>query len=120
MPPAVARAGGVAENAAMAGVHDIGGQAAGAVDRAEHDAAFWEKEVDAMLVLLTGAGARAMRVDELRRGIESLGPEAYDTLGYYERWIASIASILVEKGILSETEIAERIEAIRARAAGPR
>ena len=109
-----------AKNAAMAGVHDVGGQAAGPVDRAEHDAAFWEKEVDAMLHLLTDETRRVMRVDELRRGIESLGPEAYDALGYYERWIASIASILVEKGILSETEIAERIEAIRARAAGLR
>ncbi len=110
----------MAENAAMAGVHDVGGQAAGPVDRAEHDAAFWEKEVDATLRLLTDETRRLMRVDELRRGIESLGPEAYETLGYYERWIASISSILVEKGILSETEIAERIEAIRARAAGPR
>ncbi len=36
-------------------------------------------------------------------------------LSYYERWIASIASILVEKGILSEAEIAERVSAIRAR-----
>ena len=108
------------ENAAMAGVHDVGGQAAGPVDRAEHDAAFWEKEVDAMLVLLTAEGRRLMAVDELRRGIESLGREAYDTLGYYERWIASITSILVDKGILSETEIAERVETVRARAAGPR
>jgi hypothetical protein len=99
----------------MAGPHDVGGQAAGPVDRAEHDAAFWEKEVDAIQVLLSDDTRRIVGVDELRRGIESLGPEAYDTLSYYERWIASIASILVEKGILSEAEIAERVSAIRAR-----
>ena len=100
----------------MAGPHDVGGQAAGPLDRAEHDAAFWEKEVDAIQVLLSDETRRIVGVDELRRGIESLGPEAYDTLSYYERWIASISSILVEKGILSEAEIAERVAAIRARA----
>ena len=99
----------------MAGAHDVGGQDAGAVDRAEHDAAFWEKEVDAIQVLLSDEARGIVGVDELRRGIESLGPEAYDTLSYYERWIASIAAILVEKGVLSEAEVAARIAAIRAR-----
>lgn len=99
----------------MAGAHDVGGQDAGAVDRAEHDAALWEKEVDAIQVLLSDEARGIVGVDELRRGIESLGPEAYDTLSYYERWIASIASILVEKGVLGEAEIAARIAAIRAR-----
>ena len=97
------------------GPHDVGGQAAGPVDRAEHDAAFWEKEVDAIQVLLSDEARRIVGVDELRRGIESLGPEAYDTLSYYERWTASMAAILVEKGILSEAEIAARIAVIRAR-----
>ncbi len=55
-----------------------------------------------------------MRVDELRRGIESLGPEAYDRLSYYERWIASIANILVEKGVLTQEEIDARIAKLRA------
>ncbi len=96
------------------GPHDVGGHAAGPVDRTEHDAAFWEKEVDAIQVLLSDR-ARRVGVDELRRGIESLGAEAYATLSYYERWTASIASILVEKGILSEAEIAARIAAIRVR-----
>jgi len=100
----------------MAGPHDVGGQAAGPVDRAEHDAALWEKEADAIQVLLSDESRRIVGVDELRRGIESFGPEAYDTLSYYERWIASIAAALVEKGILSEAEIAERVAAIRARA----
>ena len=99
----------------MAGAHDVGGQDAGAVDRAEHDAALWEKEVDAIQVLLSDEARGIVGVDELSRGIESLGPEAYDTLSYYERWIASIASILVEKGVLGEAEIAARIAAIRAR-----
>ena len=39
-------------------------------------------------------------------------------LSYYERWIASITAILVEKGILSEAEIAARVAAIRVRTEG--
>ncbi len=55
-----------------------------------------------------------MRVDELRRGIEELGPGAYDELSYYERWIASIANILIEKGVLTVDEIGRRMEEVRA------
>jgi hypothetical protein len=96
------------------GYHDMGGRAAGPVNRGEHEAAFWEKRVDAILMLLTRKDQRVMTVDELRRGIESLAPNAYDTLSYYERWIASIAAILVEKGILSQDEIDARIAQLRA------
>ncbi len=95
--------------------HDMGGQPAGPVDRHEHDTAFWEKRVDAIMMLLTGKERRLMTVDELRRGIESLAPDVYDKLGYYERWIASIASILVEKGLLTQTELDARIAALKAK-----
>ena len=63
--------------------------------------------------------ARLMRVDELRRGIESLGEDAYNTLGYYERWIASITNILVEKGVLTREEIDARVQSIRERMQTP-
>jgi hypothetical protein len=95
--------------------HDMGGLPAGPVDRSEHEAAFWEKRVDAIMMLLSDKRRRLLRVDELRRGIESLGPDAYDKLGYYERWIASIAGILVEKGVLTQQEIDARIAQLRSR-----
>lgn len=95
--------------------HDMGGQPAGPVDRSEREAAFWEKRVDAIMMLLTGKDRRLMTVDELRRGIENLAPDAYDQLSYYERWIASIAGILVEKGILKQQELDARIAALKAR-----
>lgn len=93
--------------------HDLGGQSAGPVDRGEHETAFWEKRVDAILTLLTHKDRQIMKVDELRRGIESLDPDAYERLSYYERWIASIAAILVEKGVLTQKEIDERIAQLR-------
>jgi len=91
----------------------MGGLPAGRVERADHVLAAWEKEVDALLVLLSRQGI--IRVDELRRGIEALPPDAYDRLGYYERWIHSITAALVEKGVLTQAEVADRVATIAAR-----
>ena len=93
--------------------HDLGGQPAGTIDRGENETAFWEKRVDAILMLLTHKDRQIMQVDELRRGIESLGPDVYDRLSYYERWIASITAILIEKGVLTQEEVDKRIAQLR-------
>lgn len=91
----------------MAGVHDLGGSpGAGAVDRSEHEAEDWEKLADAVTVALDRKGVKT--TDQLRRAIESLGPELYEGLGYYERWAAATELLLVEKGILSREEIDAR------------
>jgi nitrile hydratase len=51
-----------------------------------------------------------MNVDELRRGIESMPPDAYEQASYYERWLFSVETILTEKGILRPGEVDARIE----------
>jgi nitrile hydratase beta subunit-like protein len=90
----------------MPHVHDRGGWPdAGPIDKAEHDYSLWEKRTDALLMLLAGPTKRLLRVDELRRAIESLPPDAYEKLKYYERWITAIEALLVEKGILTPEEI---------------
>jgi hypothetical protein len=91
--------------------HDMGGLPAGPIDRHEHDLLPWEKQVDALLRLLMAK--RVMTLDELRRGIEELGPQAYDELSYFERWIAAIANILLEKGVVGVRELGEAIAAER-------
>lgn len=96
------------------GVHDIGGLPNNQIDQSEHDYALWEKRIDALLVLLASE-KQIMRVDELRRGIESLDIDAYNELSYYERWIASIAKILVEKDIITSTELEARMAEISTR-----
>jgi nitrile hydratase subunit beta len=93
--------------------HDMGGEPAGPVEREEHDYAPWEKRVDALLRLLTAR--RVMTVDELRRGIEELGPGAYDELSYYQRWIASIGNNLLEKGVVGVDELGQRMAEVEAR-----
>jgi hypothetical protein len=93
--------------------HDMGGEPAGPVELHEHDLAPWEKKVDAIFRLLWGKGV--ITLDELRRGIEDLGPGAYDELRYFERWIASITHVLLAKGIVHVQELGEAIEAAERR-----
>jgi hypothetical protein len=93
----------------------MGGLPAGPVDRSEHDYAPWEKRVDAILQLLNDDARRLIRVDELRQAIEGLGASAYDEMTYYERWIAAIANLLLEKGVLTVDELGRKMAEVRAR-----
>ena len=95
--------------------HDMGGEPAGPVDSHEHATALWEKRVDAMMMLLTSRNPSLLRVDQMRRAIESLPPDAYDRMGYYERWMAAMVTILTEKGVLTRDEIDARVAKVRAR-----
>jgi len=62
------------------------------------------KRVDALRQLLAQKGL--MTVDELRRGVEAIPDADYHALGYYERWLRSISSIMVEKGVVDAKELA--------------
>lgn len=95
--------------------HDMGGLDAGPVDQSQHDHAPWEKRVDAIMRLVSDDKRKLMTVDELRRGIEDLGPGAYDEYNYYERWISSITGILIEKGVISIDELGRRMGDVKAR-----
>jgi hypothetical protein len=96
--------------------HDMGGLPAGPVERSEHDYALWEKRVDALMVLLSAPERQMLRVDELRRNIEALGPAAYDAMGYYERWMAAISATLIQRGVITIDELGRKMEEIGARA----
>jgi hypothetical protein len=100
------------------GPHDLGGRAAGPVDTHGHAATFWEKKVDALVYLMF---EKKLFSDTavLRLGIESLKPEDYETMGYYERWAASAARALVARGLLTQAEIDARAAAIAARRGKP-
>jgi len=73
------------------------------IDRSEHELEDWEVLTDALLGALSHNGV--MNVDELRRGIESMPPAAYEAASYYERWLVSAETILTEKGILEPGEL---------------
>ncbi len=95
--------------------HDMGGQAAGPVPQDGHDFAIWEKRVDALMVLLSGKGF--FTVDGLRRALEDMGEDAFETMSYYERWIAAVNQNLIEDGAYSIEELGQRMDAVAARGA---
>ena len=95
--------------------HDMGGQDAGPVPLQEHDFAFWEKRVDALMVLCSAKGF--FTVDGLRRAIEDMGEDAFETMSYYERWIASINQNLLESGAYSLEELGTAMQAVATRGA---
>jgi len=95
--------------------HDMGGLDAGPLDPAEHDFALWEKRVDALMVLASAEGF--FTVDGLRRALEDMGEEAFETMSYYERWIAAVNQNLLEAGVYSIEELGTRMEEIRQRGA---
>ena len=99
----------------MRGHHDMGGRPAGPVAKTEHDYAPWEKRVDALMMLLSSPQRRMLRVDELRRNIESLGPDAYEKMSYYERWMSAISQTLIQRGVLSIDEIGRKMEEVKRR-----
>ncbi len=95
--------------------HDLGGLPGGPIDRHEHEPTFWDRRADAMLVLLYKKGV-LVDLAELRRGIEALAPDAYKSLGYYERWIGSMARVMVDKGIVGQDELDARVAEVVGRA----
>ena len=91
----------------------MGGDPAGNINHDQHDFALWEKRVDALMVLASSAGL--MNTDSLRRVLEDMGEEAYETMSYYERWIASVSQNMVEAGAFSTAELADKMAQIKAR-----
>ena len=92
-------------------MHDLGGASrfmCEAIDKEPRQLSDFDKEVDVIRQILGRKGV--MSVDELRRGIEALPEDAYHRLSYYERWLRSIAAILIEKGVIAQTELAQAME----------
>jgi hypothetical protein len=91
--------------------HDLGGLPAGPVDRDEHDLTYWERRIEAMITLCFAKGV-LKDVAQLRRGIENLGPDAYEKLSYYERWAASMAVLLKNAGVITDHELEAAMAAL--------
>jgi len=101
------------ENLVVRGHHDMGGLPAGKVEPTEHDCEDWERRVDAMAVVLSQK--RRLTVDERRRAIETLTPEAYDELSYYERWVIALGQTLIQRGIVTSAELAKKMMEVQKR-----
>jgi hypothetical protein len=95
--------------------HDMGGDAAGPVDTHEHTPTMSERRIDAMMLLLRNSPRSFWVTDENRRTIESLTPETYRDSTYYEKWCLAMRSLLIEKGVLTEAEIAAKLAEVKTR-----
>ena len=88
----------------MAKVHDMGGMPNDdPIDQSEHTLMDWERRIDSIRGVLGEKGY--MSVDELRRAIEGLPPERYQSLSYYERWTEAVEALLIEKGVITAAEL---------------
>ena len=85
-------------------VSDIGGQANDQqIDKTSHDMSDWERKIDAIWQVLSIK--KLIRSDELRRAIEQLPKEQYDSLQYYEKWASAIERLLLEKHVISQEQL---------------
>ena len=98
-------------------VHDMGGDPAGPIERAEHARTLFDQRVDAMLRLLAHPQKGYFTVDAMRRSIESLDPQAYHELAYYERWVRAVRQLAIERGLVDEAALEQRMASIAARRA---
>ncbi len=98
----------------MDGMHDLGGkQGFGPVRYTRNASAFhaaWEMRANALSFFAVKLGI--FNMDEYRHAIERMEPRHYLTASYYERVLTSVASLCVEKGIVSREELERRAHGI--------
>jgi len=88
--------------------HDLGGrdeylEREVCKDADELDHGEFGARVDALRLVL--GGKKILLTDELRRGVEAIPRDEYFQLQYYERWLRSMTSILIEKGIVEPKDL---------------
>jgi nitrile hydratase subunit beta len=96
----------------MDGMHDLGGKQGFGPVRYTLDAqafhAAWEVRANALYAHAVRLGI--FNMDEYRHAIERMEPRHYVTAGYYERTLTSLATLLVEKGVLTREELERRAQ----------
>lgn len=99
----------------MRGYHDIGGKAAGPIEKVELPWQHWEKQVEAIRNLLGDATRRVMSLDELRLGFESFGADKYLRYSFYRRRLEAMIDTLEKKGLITRDELAQELGVVQKR-----
>src|SRR6201996_5436580 len=93
----------------MNGVHDMGGMDGfGKVEPEPNEPMFhanWEGRVLAMVRAMGAAGA--FNIDTSRFYREALPPHVYLSSSYYKKWFLGLEEMLIDKGYVARTEIAD-------------
>jgi nitrile hydratase len=94
----------------MNGVHDLGGMDGfGSVEREADEPVFhhaWERAVFGLIIATSGTQFR--NVHTFRHAIERMEPAHYLASSYYEHWLTALATLLVEKGVVTRAELEEK------------
>ena len=92
----------------MNGIHDLGGMhGMGPIDRDPDEPVFrrdWEGRVLALYP--TTAVLGFYNIGEFRHAIERMRPVDYLQTSYYEHWLHALETLLIEKGVVTEDELA--------------
>ena len=94
----------------MDGMHDMGGrQGFGVIRYTQNAQAFhaeWEVRANSLYAFAVRCGI--FNMDEYRHAIERMDPRHYLAASYYERSLTSLATLLVEKGVVTREELEQR------------
>ena len=92
----------------MTRVHDMGGRYGdGPVDPEAAEPTFDQAWEARSLALTLAVGARRhWSLDAFRHAREALRPQDYARLGYYEKWLASLANLAFASGLVTRDELA--------------
>jgi nitrile hydratase beta subunit len=94
----------------MDGIHDLGGkQGFGKVRYTQGATAFhaaWEVRANSLYAY--AVRLQIFNMDEYRHAIERMDPRHYLAASYYERSLTSLATLLVEKGVVTREELERR------------
>jgi hypothetical protein len=94
-------------------LHDVGGQPDAPVPYLDKEEADWELRTYVLCEVLAWRGVWNSEVR--RRAENDLGATLYYGLPYYGRWITVAAKMLVDKGLVTVSELAAKIDEVRAR-----
>lgn len=93
----------------MDGIHDMGGMHGFGPIPIEQDEPVFHDEWEAKSFgfRMAVAARRKWSLDSSRHANERLSPQQYLTLSYYERWVASLATLMVENDMVTRKELAD-------------
>ena len=96
----------------MDGMHDLGGKQGFGMVRYTLDAptfhASWEVRANSLYAFAVRRGI--FNMDEYRHAIERMEPRHYLAASYYERSLTGMATLCVEKGLVTREELEQRAQ----------
>lgn len=105
---AIQDTGGLHKEFAIATARDaVDSQLQAFIEKSTSGFQHWEVETHAFYTLLLEKGLASAA--EVRRAIEQLPHQSFQTKTYYEKWAAALAHISVDRGTIQQSELDEAL-----------